>query len=319
MGKNRKTRIRLSVVLLVAAFVGSWAFGAAGDSQLNNVHAGLKLTDIERQSLSGVSDGSDNREELGFYVMMGKVAQLPKLAAADMKKLEAPGYKNLMRDPSRFRYIPLHMPVRIYTVSKMTVKNRKITAHPRDLPIEKPIWEIHCQTAGVNPEQQRSESMILYSSVIPDGLLQRGKKRDGDVWDFDKGPEFVFAGVFYKVVNQKDKAANAPRDYPVFLAWQIEKPAVVVKHWSVYAIPGILITMGLLTGLVLFIKLRGKIKRSKAESQQGTIGKKFKNYKPLRDSDDDMNDRYDADDDKPVDLELTRAAEEYRKQHEAKE
>ena len=75
-------------------------------------------------------------------------------------------------------------------------------------------------------------------------------------------------------------------------------------------IPGVLIVLGLLTGVILFVKLRHRIKREKNESPQGTI---FKNYKPLRDSDDDMNGA--KIDDKAVDPELTQAVKEYRREH----
>jgi hypothetical protein len=312
MKVNKKLQtLRCVVMLLGVAIVCSLGSTAEQNSSpLDEVHDGLKLNDIETQMLSTVSDGTPSSEESGFYMMMGKVALLPKLTDGSLKELEAPGYKNVMRTPNRFRYQPLAMQVRIYTVAKLTVKNRRISAHGQYWPIQKPMWEIFCTTTGKTPDIEHNQPLILYSSVIPTGLLDKGKKVDDDKWNFTKGPSFVFAGVFYKVVKKNDRATNTARNYPVFLVWQVGIVSVAAKHWSLDVIPGVLIVLGLLTGGILFVKLRRRIKRKKNELQRGTI---FKNYTPLRDSDDDIYDT--KNDDKAIDPELTQAAREYRKDH----
>jgi len=116
MEENGKFLTYRCVMLLGVVLLCSWGFGAGQDtSPLDEVHDGLQLSDNEQQMLSNVSDGTPNSEEIGFYMMMGKVASLPKLEGDSIEGLEAPGYKNLMRNPARFRYQPLRMPIRIYT------------------------------------------------------------------------------------------------------------------------------------------------------------------------------------------------------------
>ncbi|MCD4825268.1 MAG: hypothetical protein K8S55_11750 [Phycisphaerae bacterium] len=284
---------------------------AKSDDALEIIEKSLEFTHREKQLLLKINDSSESVEENGFYMMMQKVSAFPKLPAEELNLLDLVAVRKLMRFPDRYRYQPVRLNIRVYAVTELTVDNRMMSSSPY-WPSDKPMYLIHGTNADI--KDKASEPVIIYSATPPPDLPAHAVKIDEyrtEYRDYNniKSPQYTIAAVFYKHKRELDKAKKQVREYPVLLAWQMERKKVALANKStadnLLKMIGALVALGL---IVAFLMVKRHIAKKKRSQRDMTFG----DYVPLRDLEEDEEEELE---DTAVDPDLTAAAAAYRKEH----
>ena len=245
---------------------------------LEQVYETLRLTDAESMALAVVADRTSQLDEPAFTILLGRVAKLPAMEGRRLVYgLDHPAYRSLLARPWEYRGRSMQMTVTPANVGGIYVRKMlpgKDFTPTRHWTIQDgPIWKIYCFNAdSVNPIM---EPMVVFSTTAPVALGEPDEVQSDGTEVFGGRRRLDIAGVFYKIYRQKDRQGTW-RNYPVVLAWQIDKSARAPggDQWQqetrwrwVFAV-ALLLMMG-----YMFYK-RG-IKVSNAPSRKYT-------YRPLR-------------------------------------
>lgn len=274
---------------------------------VDTIRSSLAFTDRERKVLAETIDGTQSVEEVGFYMLMGKIAKFPQLSAVQSKQLDAPAYGNLLALPNRYRFHPIRLSAWIYQVEKMTVDDQKISSSPY-WPSEKPIWAIY-GLAG--DSENYDQPLIIYSTVQPPNLPKPSKiLRDGR-FEYKNPLRYFVEGVYFKFLEKIDTDKKQQRKYPVVLTWQLRaKPSPKASPMKKPLLGGIVL-LGIALGLAIFIFLKKKLKTTKP-IRHGISG--FPHHYQQRDAEPDRDDD-ETEESHEVDPDLAAAAKQYRKEH----
>lgn len=278
----------------------------------------LSFSENDRQVLMTLRDDTRTIEEAAFYLMLSKVADLPDLNPREQLDLDSPSVSNLTRRPEAYRFQPVRLQVRVYTVTQLSADARhadRLFTPSVYWPASRPLYVIHA--VSVDPKTRSSlpdQPVVIYSDTPPPNLPGDGLGDSGRVEYKDgQAPLYDVMAVFYKTIRNisrgsEDEPPQLLR-YPVVLAWQwedvYERPSLGPS--GTYVMTGVL-AMGLVLAAAVFFFLR---KRTKAARASGQL---WQNYRPLRDKDEDDADTP-ADEDETIDPNLAAAASDYRKQH----
>ncbi len=275
------------------------------------------FTERDRQVLMNVREGVEPVQENGFYLMMGKIAHLPRINEAALTEFTRPSYHSLINNPDALKYHEvLGMRVRVFEVLKRSIANGLLTPHKKYWPVNSPVFEIW----GTNADSTRhkEEPLCIYCPHLPLGLPEPSGKTEYKR-TYRDGPVCTFAGVFYKVFADMqrgdidDKRPAKMRTYPVILSWwaaaeeQEEAPPTPGEGMTglQYGVVAIIFGVFIFGGLVLFFFLKKKVSTGRAGDRY--LSSK---YTPLRDTshDDDMYGNGE------VDADLAAAARAYRQE-----
>ncbi len=303
-------------ILCVAAIVFCCVSGALADgaetasskTQLNplkNIRAELKLNERDKSILGNITDGSESVEDIGFYMLMGKIAKFPQLSVGQSKDFDIPAYGNLLRQPGRYRLEPVRLTVRIVQIEKLTVGDGKISSNPY-WSSDKPIWAIFGPPA--DSEAPETQPMIVYCTTRPSDLPQPKKILPNGREEFSGKILYTINGVFYKYIETMAADGKGTRKYPVLLAWQsrpAESKIFDVKNsvWANQVLAGVVLLATVLA-LAVFVYIRKKTKP--ARQRLAEPNQKFSGQTHSANDDEDFVE---------VDPELAAAAEQYRQEH----
>jgi len=249
-----------------------------------------------------------------FYILMGKVADLPPLKDADYYDLDRPAYRSFMQEPNRWFGRPMRMTVLVFQVEKLTVDNGKLNASIFWRK-EAPIWKLYCLNAKA--ETPGLEPVTVYVPVDPTNILgQPPHKSDHGRMGYEvPGRRAEIAGVFlrnYQDVNRGGVDGRPTvREFPAVLAWQIAPPTEWEKKTNAFSESHFILL--LLAGfLILFLLMRARMARNRRE-QPDT----WESRHPMREA--DRMEEGDAEPPEeeepgPVDPQLAAAAKQYRKE-----
>ncbi len=240
----------------------------------------LKLTYRDKQILTGIRDGLSSPESTGLYFMLAKVADLPEISPDRWSRFDAPAPDNLLRNPDRYRYQPLRLTVLVYGVQKLSVENGLLTTSPY-WPVDKPVYAVYCTA-----DDEDAPPLLLYAPQPPPGLGKPDEVTPDGQQIYLRGPRFRTLGVFFNIVRRQSRGSeDAPpqmTDYPFLLAWQFRRASLAEGYsWRHFSFAG-LIAVGIALFVVGFIVLKRQLKKGK--DREGGL---FRNYKPLRDAEDD--------------------------------
>lgn len=252
----------------------------AGKGPLGEVLRALTLTEHQQQILTGVRDGLSSPESTGWYFMLAKLADLPEVPHDQWQRFDAPAPENLRQNPGRYRYQPLRMTVLVYGVQPLTVHNGQLTTSPY-WPADKPIYAIFCTA-----DDDARTPLMLYAPQPPQGLPEPSEVTADGQQLFPRGPRFRTLAVFYNVIRRQSRGSeDAPAqqtDYPVLLAWQFRRASMTEGYsWRHFSFAGLL-GVGIALFVAGFIYLKRQLRKDK-----GHEGGLFRNYKPLRNAEDD--------------------------------
>jgi LPXTG-motif cell wall-anchored protein len=273
---------------------------------VQEIDAAVALTERDKQVLGNVKDGTRTVEEAGFYLMMTKVADLPSLVGEEWQRLDGPAPENLIKRTDRYRYMPLRFQMRVYRIYALSVAKGTITGGPY-WPPERPIYAIHGETAPPKGQPGVALPIVVFSGELPEDLPEPSLV-DGSVTEYDQGPAYRVAGVFYKLIEELDtgvtdddgRTLHNLRRYPVLLAWQWEPQRASLPQTGANQVLSGIVILSVLLGVAIFILLK---RRTKQYKKNAPIT--FGDYEPLRDllaSEDENID--------PVDPKLVRAVAE---------
>jgi hypothetical protein len=323
----------------------------AGQGTLAKIEQQLRLNDHDRQLVTGIRDGKDWKSEAAFYMLIGRLAKLQAKLAQEkitltldqLHRLDKPSFSSLLRDPDFYHgrpnsadpgpMLPVQLKVRVFQVVKCSAENGRLDINKSYWDDKRPVWMISGLKAdGENPT---AEPVVVYSIVEPPNLgvrdekLPQGEKADPDNTFYSNGPVIEVAGILYKKMQALDRGAKglhgAPdrdpemRTYPILLAWQIfggvEKEATIddqMGQWQV-------IIVGLVVAGVFFFFLfmrnarRGRTRLATDSTPFRAVRAKMKEEREkARQKGIFTEDEGDG----PVDEELAKAAEEYKKRKE---
>ena len=286
-------------VLLLTAAVGH-------ADAVQEIDAAVALTERDKQVLGNVKDGTRTVEEAGFYLMMMKVADLPSLEGAEWQRLDGPAPENLIKHTDRYRYRTLRFEMRVYRIYTLSVAKGTISGGPY-WPAERPIYAIHGETAPPKGQAGMARPIVVFSAELPVDLPEPSLV-DGSVAEYEHGPAYRVAGVFYKLIEEMDTGVTSDdgrtvhnlRRYPVLLAWQWDPQQVTLRQSGASQVLSGVVILSVLLGVAIFILLK---RRTKQYKKNAPIT--FGDYEPLRDllaSEDENID--------PVDPKLVRAVAE---------
>ena len=289
---------------IVWALLLTAAVGHADTVQ--EIDEAVTLTERDKQVLLNVKDGTRTVEEAGFWLMMTKVADLPSLKGEEWQRLDGPAPENLIKRTDRYRYLPLRFEMRVYRIYALSVAKGTMSGGPY-WPAERPLYAIHGETAPPKGQPGAVLPIVVFSGELPVDLPEPSLVA-GSVTEYKDGPAYRVAGMFYKLIHEKDtgvedaegRTVRHLRRYPVLLAWQWEpQQATLRESGASQVLSGIVILLVLL-GVAIFILLKRRTKKQKKRT-----GLTFGDYEPLRDllaSEDEAVD--------PVDPQLVRAVQE---------
>ena len=273
---------------------------------VQEIDAAVTLSERDKQVLGRVKDGTRTVEEAGFYLMMTKVADLPSLEGAEWQRLDGTAPENLIKRTDQYRYQPLRFQMRVYRIYSLSVFEGTITGGPY-WPAERPMYAIHGKTAPPEGQPGVELPIVVYSGELPEDLPEPSLV-DGSVAEYDQGPTYRVAGVFYKLIKQMDSGVTDEdgytvtheRRYPVLLAWQWEAQRATLRQSGASPVLSGIVILSVLLGVAIFILLKRRTKHYKKHA-----GVTFGDYEPLRDLLSAEDEGID-----PVDPDLVRAVEE---------
>ncbi|MBN1554286.1 MAG: hypothetical protein JXA11_06045 [Phycisphaerae bacterium] len=301
------TRIGLFFIVgFVLPNVG-WADSAVSRpaGALEDVYSSLQLSDKDKLLLSSVRDGTDPVEQNGFYRMMRIVGRLPKLSGEELRRLDAPAWANLLRQPERYRLHPIRLTVRVYVVREL-ILGKGWRANPY-WPDEEPIYELHGTIEG-SPD----EPLMLYTARKPEKLGPISETLPDKRVRYKNAPPHEVACVYLQSYTETSTDGQK-RKYPVLLAWQMNPTKASGSLFGTFTSRDQYLAWGagflvLVAAAAVFVFVQRRVKRPTA-AQRGPV---FKKYKPLRDEE---SAGVESEDDEFVDPDLAMAVEEYQKDH----
>jgi hypothetical protein len=322
--------------------------GTAG--VLAQIEQQLQLNDHDRQLVIGIKDGKDWKAEPAFYMLIGKLAKLqaqsPKLTLQQLHQLDKPGFASLLRDPDFYHgrpnsadpgpMLPVQLKVRVFQVVKYSAENGRLAINKSYWDDKRPVWMISGLKAdGENPT---AEPVVVYSIAEPPNLgfrdetLPQGEKPSPDIAYYSNGPVIEVAGIMYKKMQGLDRGAKGLHDvpdrdpevrtYPILLAWQIlggvEKEVGIDEEMGQWK----MIIIGLvIAGVFFFFLLMRNARRGR--TRLATDSTPFRSVRARMKEEREkarqkgLVDIEESDD--PVDQDLAKAAEEYKKRKEGEQ
>lgn len=257
-----------------------------------------------------------------LFMLMERAGALPALDALEIKRLDRPAHRSLMKTPARWRLIrgparwrcpPMRMTVTVHRVMKMN--GLSMEAPPALWPVDKPIWRMECTDASV---AHLRGPITIWSTVEPKGLGEPSEPTDEDEDTYEQGeliykrkPQIEVVCVFHKLYEAKQMKGRKGKErlYPLVVAWQAGEARAAGRSTGFdqkYLIAGLAICAVALA----YYLIR---KHTRRLSKPGPAIK----YRPKRDEIDAAggDDQADAqDDDQSVDPQLAAAAAEYEKE-----
>lgn len=306
-------------VILILAVVCVWPGRARADenfASIEDIEKALtfKSTDPLAIALGAVEDEVSQWQETAFYMLLDRAGSLGKLREKDFHKLDQVAYRNLLREPTRYRCRPMRMRVCVFRVLEMTPKTG--LGRSRIWPRDRSVWRIY--GAHADAEKYYQEPITIYSTVEPTRLgTVTGVARDGEK-RYKHGPVIEVACVFYKLYKAREKESGATRLYPLLLAWQM-KPAGGGGGIGGGFDPKMIVAACLIgvMGLIFYF-VRRHVKRLRKAA--GPIVE-YKSHRDAVDDDEADGDEktFDADDDGCVDPLLKAAADQYEKERQSED
>jgi hypothetical protein len=198
---------------------------APARTRIEQIEQALKLTDAD----AGAYEVARSRrgqidDQPALTMLLRRVAALPQLEANEMGELDWPAWRGLQERPDVYAGRPIRL--RVYVVRAIKWEPGKHFVATVDWPRDRgPIWRYDC----LNAEAQRpaDEPFYVLSTTEPNTFLgpPREVGLEGD-WVYSNPNPMMLAGVFYKVYSGTDRA-GLTRDYPVVIAWQIQRAPVL--------------------------------------------------------------------------------------------
>jgi hypothetical protein len=252
--------MRCAIFILMATA----ATARAGSDPAETIRRQLTLTDRHQRIVQAVQDHTDTVDENPFYLMMDLIAELPSVPDDQLPQFDAPAWSNLLREPDRYRFRPVRLRMRVYTVYTMTTQNGKISRSPY-WPDEKPIYAIYGTNADAPADRQNDQPIVVYSPDRPPDIGPPSDRNasGGDL--YKAGPVYSLLGVFYKLIETGDDASGgtARRTYPVVLAWQMDRQLSEQTSTLADKILAGAIGLGVLGGVAVFILLKKRIRQTR--------------------------------------------------------
>ena len=260
------------------------------------IQEGLELTEEEKEALAPINRHPDQFDETGLYVMLRRVAALPKLEPEKWAdELDMPSYKNL----NQFQGRPLHIKANLAQAYKVIPGHQSELSYSPFWPRDRAVWVLDC----IVPlgKDFFSQPLRVFSVVEPPSLPPSQKTEKGAAIYYQPGPEIDVAGVFYKTYRGKPREGQL-QQYPIIIAWQIERETLLGKGTGLGPFNPLNLALGLLAVLAVgYLFLRRHLRN--------TAASRTSKYRPLREEAQPQP----AQDEEPqaVDPLLQAAAEEY--------
>ena len=190
----RKFNTILTAVLLAASVFAPNLLAGEDRDDLKTVYDSLEMTQADKDMTAKLHDDTEGFQENAFYWMMKKVASLPQLVPSDFARLDSPSYQNMLRSPERYRFLPVRMSVRVYTVQTLTREKYYLINSPF-WNADKPIYRIFATNAAAG-KMHEEEPLMIFCDKLPPNLPDKFKQADHDVREYKSGPTYEMAGIF---------------------------------------------------------------------------------------------------------------------------
>jgi len=182
----------------------------------------LKLTEKEFVALSAVRDRVGQLDETAFKMLLSKAAGLAQVEGQELQIIDRPAAVNLLRHPERYRGWPVRLTLRAHKVHKV-VGGKDLSASVY-WPAGRALWQVGC----VDPQSNfPADNPLLVFSIVEPTVLGEPDKIVGEderLYYAHRDARVNVTGYFYKVWRQRDTEGNV-RNYPVIVAWRLDKPA----------------------------------------------------------------------------------------------
>jgi len=258
------------------------------------IQEGLDLTEEEKEALAAINQRPDQFDETGLYVMLRRVAALPRLDPEKWAdELDMPSYKNL----NQFQGRPLHIKANLAQAYKVIPGHQSELSYSPFWPRGRAVWVLDCIVPLGNDYFR--QPLRVFSVVEPPSLPPPQKTEKDLALYIQPGPEIDVAGVFYKTYRGEDREGHR-QQYPIIIAWQIERETL--QGTGLGPFNPLNLALGLLAVLAVgYLFLRSYLRNAAAS--------RTSKYKPLREEAQPQA----AQDEEPqaVDPLLQAAAEEY--------
>jgi hypothetical protein len=264
-----------------------------------SIEQALTFTDEERELLAAARDQTHQLDEPGFYVLLRRVASLPRLSPDELSALASPAYGNLLEYPQRYRTRPVRLRIEPKLVKQLTPG--KGLGRSKYWPVDRPVWRVDAlNRGGTSPVD---EPIIVFSVADPTPLLGEPTEtaEDGRLV-YKRNIVVQVAGVFYKVQSAHSRgSAEQPselREYPVVLAWQVRRGGGTTSAFAEGTLETIIMVVAVVLLLILFLYMR---RRTREQEEPHFT------YRPRRESPGGEPDEEDE-----VDPALREAADDHR-------
>lgn len=266
----------------------------------------LALTYEESQAVAVATKRPGTLPEPGLYIMLLRAIRAGQVPDLDISRLAWPDVRSLTRYPQHYYQQPIRLRLKVIMVRRMA-PGADLATGPT-WPQDRPLWRLDCLSAeGEHPK----EFPIIVLAVNEPRLSGTPKSLDDGSLFYSNAPTVEVAGIFYKVYNDRDRDGFL-RDYPVVLAWQVDKPTGKAAAGPRFTInPAIMALVGVMVVAFVLVRRRAKAARQKEPEAP--------EYRPLRERLEEL-DRIEAtktestQEDSPDAALLKRAAQDYQKE-----